>query len=275
MKFFKHFTDAHRGQSLQLLKRKRGFEAIGRYWALVEMCAEKLEKRADEEFTAEHCVFVFDKSLLMQSLGYHNHTTTLRYLDDLAVIGLCSVRDDGETYVCSMPKLLECLDRDTKRARTERAMPAPKIKNKDKDKELDKDKEYIKADDAKNLPALAQNSAALVPFKPRDTFPISNFRDFELILSPAVKNNLASLYPDFDFLKREFLKMHNWLEANPKKNRKSLRGWSQFVSSWLDRGWPQYQKTIPSASNAQSTALQADISDRISKLFGDEVQDAS
>jgi hypothetical protein len=135
VKFFKHFTDSHRGKSLQQLKRQFGFEGIGRYWTLIELCAEKLEKKRDENLTEEHCVFEFEKTFLMQALGYHNHRHTACYLSALQVIGLCSVSDDGMVYVCSIPKLLESMDRQSKRARPERGQSVPKDKDKDKDKE--------------------------------------------------------------------------------------------------------------------------------------------
>jgi len=142
MKFFKHFTDSHRGQSLRILKNQFGFEGIGRYWTLVELCAEKLEKLPEEEFSEAHCHFEFEKSYVMGALGYPNLTLCRRYLDAIATLGLCSIDENETLYRCSMPKLLESLDRDTRRARKVRGPSAPKIKN--KDKEEDKDKENIK-----------------------------------------------------------------------------------------------------------------------------------
>ena len=44
MKFFKHFTDAHRGKSLNQLRDRLGWAALAKYWTFVEICAEKLEK---------------------------------------------------------------------------------------------------------------------------------------------------------------------------------------------------------------------------------------
>lgn len=136
MKFFKHFTDAHRGTSIQAIRKKYDWNGVGRYWTLVELCAEKLSKDRDEEYTIEHCVFEFEKSYLMRILGYGNLLHTSSYLSALSVIGLCSVCETPVAYLCSMPKLLECMDRDTKKARPERGQSAPKIKNKIKNKNI-------------------------------------------------------------------------------------------------------------------------------------------
>lgn len=105
------------------------------------------------------------------------------------------------------------------------------------------------------------------PSDSRQTFKISSFNDFELVIDKKTQSNLAELYPDYEYIRREFLKMHNWLLANPKKNLKTSKGWRQFVSSWLDKGWDKHQKTIPSNKANQSTVLQADIESRINDLF--------
>lgn len=133
MQFFKHFTDAHRGKSLRIIYKRFGFAGTGRYWHLVELCAEKMTKTREEEFGIEHTNFEFEKSFLMASLGYANLKQAACYLHALAELGLCSVVDQGEVWLCSMPKLLEILDRDTSRARPRRATDAPKIKIEDKD----------------------------------------------------------------------------------------------------------------------------------------------
>lgn len=135
MKFFKHFTDSHRGKSMQMLRKRFGLSGVGRYWLFVELCAEKLHKSKDEEYTEAHCHFEFEKCYLSRSLGFANLKQCSRYLEAIAELGLSSVQDNGEVYSCSMPKLLECMDRDTKRARVERVPSAPKRKRKNKEKE--------------------------------------------------------------------------------------------------------------------------------------------
>lgn len=149
MRFFKHFTDSGRGKSLQLLKSKFGMAGIGRYWTLVELCAEKLAKNPEEEYAEGHCTFAFAPAYLTSSLGYGNLKQASTYLGALSDLGLCSVREVGDVIECSMPKLLECIDRDTKRARIVRATSAPKKKNKKENKnkeiETEEEKESVQA----------------------------------------------------------------------------------------------------------------------------------
>lgn len=123
----------------------------------------------------------------------------------------------------------------------------------------------------KRIKELKNNTSSLptIVDSLKQTISISSFKDFDLILNQKAKQNYAELYPDIDFLKREFLKMHNWLIANPKKNLKSQAGWTRFVSTWLDKGWPQYQNSLPSNKADQSNVAAAEVRDRISKLFGE------
>lgn len=133
MKFFKHFVDSHRGKSLLRVRRELGMAGVGMYWTLVELCAEKLEKMKHEEFSEEHCVFEFDVDLIVQQLG----TKRVRVGQVLARFQeaeLLAAESSEYLIRIKMPKLLESLDRDSKRARAERAMAAPKIKIKIKKK---------------------------------------------------------------------------------------------------------------------------------------------
>lgn len=62
--------------------------------------------------------------------------------------------------------------------------------------------------------------------------------DFDKIPEEA-KTNWVSNY-EKSFIDREIPKIKNWLLANPNKNKKTLRGWIQFVSNWLDKGWNSF-----------------------------------
>lgn len=132
-----------------------------------------------------------------------------------------------------------------------------------------------------NAVVLVGTAALSVPAKAvpqkikRETIQVYSFKDFDHILSHDVKANYYALYPDFEFLKREFLKMHNWLIANPKKNKKTVPNWIKFVSGWLDKGWPKYQNSLPSNKADQTTVALAEVDDRIRKLFESEVPHAS
>lgn len=131
MKFFKHFTDSHRGQTMTALFKKMKHKGPCCYWILVEMCAEKLEKEEHEVYTEAHCKFRFDESVLRKNL--HLSGTNLRkFLHICGDISALFSTFAGEIVEIEFPKILECLDRDSRRARTERGPSAPKRERKRK-----------------------------------------------------------------------------------------------------------------------------------------------
>ena len=77
----------------------------------------------------------------------------------------------------------------------------------------------------------------------------------------------SRLYPDKEFLNRELLKAFGYYENNPVKKPKTLRGWIRALSSWFERGWVTYVKTIKpnpgSSINWQEVFKKGGLSDRV------------
>lgn len=136
MKFFKHFTDAHEGHTHSTLFEQMGHMGPSCYWILVELCAKKLEKEDHEEFTEAHCHFRFHERVLRTKLRVspRNLRKFLNICSELSQVFSTFTKN---TVEINFPKLLESLDRDSKRARQDRGQPAPKKKIKIKNKEAD------------------------------------------------------------------------------------------------------------------------------------------
>lgn len=63
------------------------------------------------------------------------------------------------------------------------------------------------------------------------------------LLSDEVK----SLYLDApEYVSREAVKAWAWCENNSRKRPKSPKGFRQFFSGWLERGWDRHRKNLPS-----------------------------
>lgn len=67
--------------------------------------------------------------------------------------------------------------------------------------------------------------------------------DWPTISEEAKKNWLENY--NQEFIDRELPEVKNWLIANPQKNKKTPHGWILFLGNWFRRGWPSYQKSIP------------------------------
>lgn len=124
MKWFKHFSDNHRGQSVQNLLDELGHTGLC-YYILMEMCAEKLDKSREETLTESDCLFSFHGRVVRQTLRI-SPTTLRRLLDVCATNGLLSFEFAGSSIKISMPILLNLLERNTKKARKTRTESAQK-----------------------------------------------------------------------------------------------------------------------------------------------------
>ena len=144
MNFFKHFTDSHEGKSVMAIMDMFGHAGYSTYFILLEICAGKLEKSKDEELSEEHCHFTINERLLREKCRLRSTKVRL-ILDYCSTLDLFSVESNGNELNFYMPKLLEYIDRDSKRARKLREISAPTARL---DKDKDKDKDTIAKDTA-------------------------------------------------------------------------------------------------------------------------------
>lgn len=101
----------------------------------------------------------------------------------------------------------------------------------------------------------------------RHTFPIISENDFELIPKQS-RDNWCKLY-DVEYLQRESVKILNWLISNPNKNKRTAKGWIQFLSNWYERGWDQHLRKGINSSNRKETT--DEYIERLSKKAKDKV----
>lgn len=102
------------------------------------------------------------------------------------------------------------------------------------------------------------------------TISVNKADDFVFVLNQDTIDNLKSLYPSAEFIQRELIKMTIWLSANPQKNKKTSKGWSMFVSRWLNKAWPEYQKNLPSNKLDHNQLIREDTKRRINEMFDNE-----
>ncbi len=220
MKWFKHYADSSHNQFIHALMNEFGHLGPCCWFFLLELCIDKLEY--DDNGVAYN-VFTFTELNLKQSLLLSSKKLDhfLRFLEEKQKINF---KKNSFYFEIEIHNLLNLLDRGSKKARAKtrscRAQAAP-------DARITRSK----------------NEKVTLLFTTQ-------------IFTEEIKQKWLQLYAQ-DFLDREFVKIETWLAANPKKNKKTLRGWIQFVSNWLDRGWGQYQKNIPTEKESVSDRLAA------------------
>jgi len=106
MKWFKHYTDAHEGQTLQRLYRKFGLEGEARYWRLVEFLAK--------QYGNNDTIFYVSLETIRGLLRLRSLNDCRLFLDHLATISDLLVEYNGNDCQISYPKLSEIRDNHTK-----------------------------------------------------------------------------------------------------------------------------------------------------------------
>jgi hypothetical protein len=141
VRYFKHYSNARRSESLSILIAEHGLEAYARYWILLEFLAE--------EFDGKTTSFRYHVSTVRELLRIQSWTKLQLVCNQLSTVRGIALRQIETVLEIDAPILLDLLNRDFKNARTERDQTAPKIKIKKKNK--DKEGEVP----ATALPALA------------------------------------------------------------------------------------------------------------------------
>lgn len=139
MKWFKHYSDNHRGQSVNALMDELGYFGPFLYYTIYEICSEKLQGSTEQPITIDDCIFRLHRRVVC-SATRARPTSVSRGLDVGQTSGLWSYETDGDYFLIKIPILLELLDSDQKKTRLKRATIAGK-KRLDKEEDKDKDKE--------------------------------------------------------------------------------------------------------------------------------------
>lgn len=78
----------------------------------------------------------------------------------------------------------------------------------------------------------------------------NNETDLINSISGSTRDRWAKLYNhDAEFIEREVIKAFEYYQNKPHKTPKTLRGWTQALSSWLERGWPKHVKQGPNKAH--------------------------
>lgn len=144
MKWFKHYSDNHRGQSVNRLFDELGYFGPFLYYTIYEICNEKLEKRDDRVLIDADCEFRIHRRVICSAVRAKPSS-----VDSGMILGqsckLWSFKKDGEFYEIKIPILLDLLESDQKKKRHKSATKASKKRlEEEEDKEEDIYKKNIK-----------------------------------------------------------------------------------------------------------------------------------
>lgn len=243
MRWFKHYTDNHKGKSIQFLFDSFGYFGVAGYYILLEMCAEKLEQKSDESLTEVDLLFSFHQRIVRQNLRT-SLTNLRRLLDQCQTLGLLKFEISSDLIEIKMPILLNLLDSDQKKPRLNRVTSANSLRlEKSRIEKIreDKEKEYIAPNDKVENPS--QSAVAVVDEKTGNKVSVKISSSLEIKISSDLVSAWSDTYPK-EFLELELKNARNWVLSNPHKAPKSA--WGRFLNSWFQRGWERYRTTLKS-----------------------------
>lgn len=216
MKWFKHYTNAHKGKVIHAMIPEFGWPgAYGIYFLLVEYITDKWDGGGDHSF--KFSTILVRKYLELSPKKFRKLG---EILSESSEIKFVFSKDFVEIY---FPKLAEIQHRDALSS----SMRLEKIQSKSS---VEENKNKNKNKNKKNH---------------------SNFDSLESLLEAIpkkTKDSWSALYPAAYIERQQFLAW-NYYASNPPK---SLTGWSRTVGGWLERGW-RWQKEADARSRAPET----------------------
>lgn len=217
MKWFKHYSNSSEGLSLSTLWANKDYEAIAVFWRFCEIVA----RHGFEEGFIETNWLRIGREMGMKP------TKCRRVFARISSVSLLRYEHDtDEIQRFLIPKWSEFQDFRCLKQSIKNSNMSGDIRSKNKDKRY------------KNLEV-----RNIVSTEPKDSVAVQTEKVSKDSFKDFFNEKLSSLYPQ-EYLDREKTKMEIWLVSNPQKNPKSQRGWTRFITGWLERGWEQYRKTL-------------------------------
>jgi len=143
MKWFKHETNAIKDEKIQLLMENFGIIGYGIYFALCELCAEKIDKKLSPRLEIGWPYIEY--------LTHCRRSTIRKVIDCCATHGLLLSESNDKMLICSIPNLLKRLDNWTTNSQVTCKQLASKEEEQEQEQEV---KKKNKKKERPNLPIL-------------------------------------------------------------------------------------------------------------------------
>lgn len=223
MKWFKHYSDNHRGRSVQFLLDELGYFGPFFYYLIYEMASEKLEQMPDKDLDNADCKFIFNLNLIC-SQARCKTTKVILSLNLGKLCGLWNYTLVEKEVVLEIPILLELLDRRRRRASDKRPTADPK-RSLELELELDKEKKILKEKNARPAKPAAQVSFDFEKVYEKYPRKIGKTRGIK-ICEKEIKTLL-----DYENLLKA---VSNYATTCQQTESKFIKHFSTFMGEWRD-----------------------------------------
>lgn len=244
MRWFKNYTDNHRGQIVQTLLNEHGHAGVCAYYFIMELCSEKIESLDQKD----DFVFVFKRPYFDNILRMKRKHSDL-ILVSLSQLGILNSETNYNEVRIKMPILSKLLDKRNLKMHKSGisnalTMPLEIDIEIEIDKELDKDIILDRAaksetPETKEIAIKRQNRSV----SKQAPVQLKTMQDFYNCVGPEICESWFNIYKSKEFIEKEVLKSFSWLLANPNKATRSPRGWKQFYTNWFSKAIDSQAKT--------------------------------
>ena len=224
MKWFKHYSNAHRDRTLMAIFKKYGLEGEARFWRLVELMAERLDKN--------ETIFYFDLETIRQSLRFRSLTDCRPFLDHLTTFTEMKVNYSGNDCVIEWRKILEIKDNHSRNLQVTDKQLASNLllDKKEKRRREEEEEEKAATPPVNNSPDIPQD--LMVTLKERCMYPedvireVANDAWIKFLGNPDKEKNWPRFIAHYFVNEKDSIR--NFLIAKNKESSKE-----KTVDDWL------------------------------------------
>ncbi len=225
--YFKHFNDAYQGTSISNALADRKYFIIHVFWVILGRANQLDTDTFTEKLSYFQQVLRVTRTKVVRDL-----TETQTYFD---CISIEFQSDSVQITVLNYTEYQE--NRGGKRGQTPRKNVFKNAPIKDKRLKI-KDKR-LNTTNVVTTPAVKTTE---VVSRQSSRFDALNIQDVLFRVPVPTQERWIALYPDSEWMKRTLIRAIGWYMDNGNKKPKSVKGWCQALSSWLERDWVKHAR---------------------------------
>lgn len=265
-KWFKHYNNAHQGQTIATLWAENDTECIAFYWTLLEIVSqwESDERRGEVELNL---------AIFKSKLGMNSQRSRKLLVKIAETFKINLEWNSDKSFKLFIPNWLELQEnRGGKRvSKKDQKNSKNGQKKEERRKNID-----IDTDIGNNTKVLFLPGSVKVRSRGNNNAPLDfesmtfsdkakeNFTEFGFTQKQI--NSLVDAFVDQRWIESELFKSLAWIESNPQRRPKKF---PKFFNNWLQRGWESYRKTLP--TNKTSFVAKQKTAEELRAIYGEDV----
>lgn len=248
--YFRHFNTATEGDSIQEALAEKHPYAVILFWFLCEKCNQKKSERITlsvgllsrrMHLRADKVIKEAKRLKKYFNIDVQEHSTLNQRTEE-------ELKDKSKTLIETLEFFVPNY---AKLQQSRNAIIDDRLKMKD-----EKIIETTKVVSSAQAELIVQPKRQPAKQKRQEIARFDSCKSMFESLPEKTINRWRALYEgNEEWVKREIVKAWGWTEDNTDRKPKSVRGWCNFISRWLERGWSSKGKTSQSSSSTTNKVV--------------------